>query len=395
MTSATFRTILCPLLGAASLLPALASAQLAFPGAVARTTPAEPAGLQFKAALQGQSNDNVYGTTTPASDFESTQTLGLSLGSAISRQNFTLDASVSNNQYQTHSDLNYTGRALNGAWQWESGSSLFGLVSANQTVTQNAVGTSINSTQRNLNTTQSGNALLGYEIGGGWQASTGVFSYNAKNEQQVYGQALSSGYSAAYLGGAYVLSSGSTLSVRTLSGSGNDDNNFTVHANELRLDGVAQSGAAYGAQLVYWEQDYAAQSNLNFSGWMGRATVTWLPTEKTSVPFELQRQLNGVVQSNATYTINDSVSVNPSWQMTSTLALHAGLQNLVIRYQGDPGGGASGEIDYLRMQMLGLHWQPRESVAVDFNLNQTARTTNLDNTSIQIHTVSLAASLAF
>ena len=99
--------------------------------------------------------------------------------------------------------------------------------------------------------------------------------------------------------------------------------------------------------------------------------------------------------ANATYPINDSVSVTPSWQMTSTLALHAGLQNLVIRYQGDPGGGASGEIDYLRMQMLGLHWQPRESVAVDFNLNQTARTTNLDNTSIQIHTASLAASLAF
>ena len=69
-----------------------------------------------------------------------------------------------------------------------------------------------------------------------------------------------------------MLSSGSTLSVRTLSGSGNDDNNFTVHANELRLDGVAQSGAAYGAQLVYWEQDYAAQSNLNFSGWMGRGS---------------------------------------------------------------------------------------------------------------------------
>ena len=158
---------------------------------------------------------------------------------------------------------------------------------------------------------------------------------------------------------------------------------------------MAQSGAAYGAQLVYWEQDYAAQSNLNFSGWMGRATTTWLPTEKVSLQVLLQRQLNGVDLANATYTINDSVSVTPSWQMTSTLALHAGLQNLVIRYQGDPGGGASGEIDYLRMQMLGLHWQPRESVAVDFNLNQTARTTNLDNTSIQIHTASLAASLAF
>lgn len=380
------------------LFGAGASAQVVFPAAVGRAPmldPSEPAVL-LRAGLGLQSIDNITAVSTGAeSDLITTTTLGASVRKAFSRQQFLLDASINDNQYQSHPELNYAGNTLNGAWQWASGSSLFGSFSGNRTVSQNAIGTSVNTSQRNLNTSQTSTALIGYELSGAWQVSTGLIQSSSVNEQQVYGQAIASEYHGGFVGGTYTASSGNTIALRTFSGYGSNTLDFAVQSTELSVNTVSAQDTTTSAQISYWQQSYAAQPIYDFSGWMGRYDVNWKLTEKTAVGWTLQRQLFGIPQANASYTVNDSVSLVPSWQMAPKIALRGTVQLLTIRYLGDFGAGNSGEVD--RFQTIGaaLSWRPLDLSELTFGVTSSKRTTSLNDSIVYINTVSLMGMIAF
>ena len=371
-------------------------AQLNFPAAVVRPPDSDASEVLYRTSLGAQSVDNIYGTTTGhTSDVFTTAIVGASVKTSINRQQFLLDAAVSDNEYQSHSELNYTGSALAGGWQWSSGEGLFGAVSGNRTVTQNAIGTSVNTTQRNLNTSQSSTALVGYEFGGGWQASGGVLQSSSVNDQQVYGQALVSQYRGAFAGTTYVFASGNSMSLRTLTGTGTNVYDFNLRTTEFRLDSVTSQGSTVGAQIAYWQQSYVTQSQYDFSGMMGRLAATWQPTEKTSLQWALQRQLYGVPLANSVYTVNDSLTMIPTWQVLPKVALRGNVQRLIINYQGDPGGGNSGEVDTFQTWGASIVWKPIENSEVSLTASQSDRSSNLSSGDVVINTISVVGMFAF
>jgi hypothetical protein len=392
------RLIASALCGVSAWVAMPAGAQMVFPTNVARpieSGTAEEAGLLFRAGLGSQGIDNIYGTTSGhASDVVTSESLGMSLKSSYSLQKLVLDASVNSNQYATHSDLNYTGTTLSGAWQWSSGSNLFGLVTGSRTVTQNSIGTSVNSTQRNLNTSQNTSALLGYDFGGGWQITGGGLQASSMNDQQVYGQALVSQYSGAFVASTYVFTSGNSMSLRALSGTGTNTYDFAVKATEFRVDSVSNVGTTVGGQLTYWQQSYSAHPEYDFSGYMGRFAVAWVPSEKTTIQWAVQRQLYGVPLATAVYTVTDSVTLVPAWMMTPKITLQANLQKSVIRYQGDPGGGASGQVDNFQTLGASLVWKTSDRADISVMYSKVNHTSNLSS-EVEINTISVLGKIAF
>ena len=373
-----------------------AQAQINFPATAVRAPDSDVSEVLYRTGLAMQSVDNIYGTATAHSaDAIYTESLGLSAKTSFNRQQFVLDASVNDNQYQSHPELDYTGTSLVGSWQWSSGAGLFGSVGGNRTVTQNAIGTSVNTTQRNLNTSQGTSALVGYEFGGGWQASGGVLQASSVNDQQVYGQALVSQYRGSFVGATYVFQSGNSMSLRTLTGSGTNVYDFNVNTTEFRVDSVTDQGSTVTGQLSYWQQNYVTQTQYNFSGMMGRLSAVWLPTEKTTIQWALQRQLFGVPLPNAVYTVGDSATLTPSWQFMPKVALRGNLQRLVLSYQGDPGNGNSGEVDCFQTYGASLVWKPIETAEISFNVSQMDHSANTGVPDVIINIISILGTIAF
>lgn len=381
------------------LQPFASSAQMILPSTLIRPaqTPTEDeAGLLFQAGLGIQAIDNVKGSSSgQVSDVVENQMVGVSLRSSYGQQKLQLDGSVSDYRYQSQSDLNYMGTSLSGSWQWASGSNLFGALTGSRTVTQNAIGTAVNSNSRNLNTSQNSSALIGYDFGGGWQMSTGALQASSENEQQVIGQALVSKYSGAFAAATYVYKSGNSMSLRTLSGSGTNSYDYYIRSTEFRLDSVTNLGTTLGAQLNYFQQTYPTQSQYDFSGYSGRLSAVWVPTEKISVQGALQRQMYGVPMSNAIYTVTDSALISPSWAMTNKITLKGSYQRSIIRYEGDPGGGASGQVDNFQTLTLGLDWKPTDTSGVSLSYSQSKHRSGLTNADTNINTVSLMGRIAF
>jgi len=381
------------------LQPLASGAQMIFPENLMRSaaTPSDDdMGIFFRASLGMQAIDNVKGSSSgQVSDVVENQMVGTSIRSTLGQQKLMLDGAISDSRYQSQSDLSYTGTSLAGTWLWSSGSNLFGALTGGKTVTQNAIGTSVNSSSRNLNTSQNSSALMGYDFGGGWQISAGALQASSENEQLVLGQAQVSKYSGAIAAATYGYKSGNSMSLRTLLGSGTNSYDYYVRTAEFRLDSVTNSGTTIGTQLGFLQQTYPTQPHYDFSGYSGRMSVVWVPTAKISIQGAIQRQIYGVPMSNAIYTVTDSVSISPSWAMTEKIMLKGNYQRSIIRYEGDPGGGASGQVDKFQTFSLGLEWKPKINTDVSLSYSQSAHRSGLSSADTEINIVSLIGRIAF
>lgn len=352
-------------------------------------------GVRFLAGLGIQSVDNIYATATePVSDSITTETVGATMNAGYSRQRLQLNAAFTNNQYQSHSHLNYQGRNVAGTWQWGSGAGWIGSASVAHVVTENTAATSVDATQRNLNTTKTSQALVGYDFAGGWQAIAGVVDALVNNERAVVGQS-DYRYYGVYAGATYTFSSGNTLGFRSLGASGSNTYDYSLRSNEIKVEVKPDDAMVLTGVLAYFEQSYATHPEYDFSGSTGSGSMKWQITGKTSLAASFQRQLNAMPFTNSIYTVNDTLLLAPVWQMTSKVALRGQLQDTLIRFVGDPGGGASGEVDRISTQTLGLDWMPRDYATLTLSTSRTKRTRNLDDFNVRVQRVSLAGTIRF
>ena len=355
----------------------------------------EETGVRFLAGLGIQSVDNIYGSATdPVSDSITTETVGASLNAGYSRQRLRLDAAFTNNQYQSHSDLNFQGRNMSGAWQWASGAGLIGSVSLSQVVTENPATSSVDATQRNLNKTQTNQAFVGYDFAGGWQAIVGVVDALVSNERAVVGQS-DFRYHGVYAGATYTFSSGNTLGFKSLDASGSNIYDYSLRSNEIKVEIKPDDALILTGVLADFRQSYASHPEYDFSGPTGSGSMKWQITGKTSLAASYQRQLYAMPFITSIYTVNDSLILAPVWQVTSKVALKGQLVDTVVRFEGDPGGGASGEADHIITLMVGVDWLPRENILLTLGVTRTSRTRNLDDSYLRVQRVSLAGTIRF
>ena len=392
--------IITLVLGAAVLLPAQAQQQTQ---EQSQQQTSEETGLRLLVGLGLQDVDNIYAATSnPVADLITTTSLGLTLNAGYSRQSLRLNARLDDNRYQSNSRMSYQGSNASALWQWESGAGWFGSARIGRVVTQNVATINVDATQRNLNTTRDNQVMAGYNFSGGWQAVTGVVNINVTNERAVLGQS-NYRYNGAYVGVTYALQSGSTVGVQTLVANGFNLYDFRLVSSQIRFetksDGATAesgSGALSGsATLSYTRQTYETRPEYDFAGQAGIGSLRWQLTDKTAITTAFQRQLIAVPFANSVYTVNDTVMLVPSWQITSKVVLKGDLQKTEIRFKGDPGGGASGEVIYFKTHGVNLEWVPRERSTVGLSFSRSSRTRNLDDSNARVQRIALTGTIQF
>jgi hypothetical protein len=354
----------------------------------------ENLGTHLAVGLGVQYNDNVYGSSTlPVSDVITAETLGFSTKGVYGKQSFNLDGTVTNNDYASNKRLNYVTSNVAAGWAFEIGSSLSGGIKATHAITLTPYGMSVNTSSSNLMTTLNDDAYLGYALGPGWQLVTGVANSSVDFGQAVVGQ-TSSQYSGSYLGINHYFGNNNSVLVTMQNATGHNAYDYSIHSSEIQINLRGDDTPSISCQIGYWKQSYDHDRLYNFSGVQGGLSVTWPFTLKTSGQISYLRKLVGNPIANSSYSIVDTLSIGPSWDVTSKINLKAQYQDIATRAMGDPGGGASNEVDTVRLGQLTLSWHPRDELSMLASYSRTYRTSTVAS-DISQNVFSIAATYTF
>ena len=361
----------------------------------ARVTENDDLGFKTLTGLAVQATDNLFASSSDrVSDVITTGTLGFTMKAAYGRQSLALNAALNSNQYLTHQDWNYIGNNFSGGWQWSSGLGLHGAVSASHVKSQNQSMVSAGSTQRNLNTTQTRQVSIGYLLDGGWDLNTGLVYSSSKNENAVLGQ-TSYQYNGVYVGATYNFRSGNALTLTTQRANGSNIYDYTIRSSELKFSTQKDEAMVVTWQLTHWNQRYELLPEYDFSVLGGGMQIYWPVTPRTSLALSAQRQPYGNPSPTSIYSTIDTLALTPGWEVSPKVMLRGVLQYGTVRDHGDPGGGASGRVDHIRMQTLGLYWTWQENATISGVVGRTERTSTAINSDFIINQITLQATYAF
>lgn len=342
------------------------------------------------------------------SDTINAATLGLRIDKEYAQQRIQLDIAGSAYRYSQLSYLNYDALEYRGAWQWRITPRWGGVLSADRRVSlASYADTALASrNQRNLNVTDNVQLTIDGTVHGGWHALLGVFQSQTKYAQAILPQ-NSNRVSGAEAGVKYVTAAGSALSLLRRSTQGDylnrvpdaatvSDNAFHRNDTELRLDwNVSGKSAILGriGKVDVRHENFAAR---NFSGLAGDITYAWSATDKLRIDLAARRELASWWQTTASYRIDDTLSLAPTWQISPKVSVRLRTERTQSDFLG-PVVALTGPLrhDTAQSALLGIGWAPWPNVALDASLQRFKRSSNFAGLDYDSTVASVNARLRF
>jgi exopolysaccharide biosynthesis operon protein EpsL len=365
--------------------------------------------ITVTAAYTVQTDDNLFRRwdgapdVTPRSDRLGISTLGLLFHTVQGLQQFELDASVVNYQYQENSELGYTAHNYAAAWRWAVTPRVRGNLTANQ---QQHPNSSTGNTEPNQQTQASYRADAEYEVDGLWHVVAGASQDKVSNQNAVtIGQEYSS--HALDAGLRYDSATGSSVKVTLQATDGSYlnevalpveaiDSKFHQIDSDLHLHWALSSASSADFNASAFQRSHPTYAQRDFSGLNWGAALNWSLSGKTALNLGLQHTLGAYATGNTNYTQTDLLSWGWSWQTSSKTQLRVHQDFAQISYHGSPFGAAeSPRLDNTRDTSLSWVWQPRTQWQISTALHQIARNTNVEKLDYVSNQLSLTAQFSY
>jgi hypothetical protein len=180
--------------------------------------------------------------------------------------------------------------------------------------------------------------------------------------------------------------------------------------NDYRDNRVATffNWALTGASLIDGSVGYTWRTHDNvpqrdFSGWTGSVGWNWTPTGRTSMRLLFLRDIGGVDDLTATYARTYTVSVNPTYQLTSKMTLNGTAQYQDLSFFGNTGfvntnttsGTLAGRHDKISTLGMGLGYQVTRVFSMGLNYSWSHRNSNVADGDFDDNVVFLSGSVTF
>ncbi len=351
--------------------------------------------------LAGNANPAAFLGTPDKSDTITGTTLGVGFDKTYSMQSLKLQASITNNRYSKFSFLNYNSTYFNGSWGWTFTPRLSGGLSLSRSQTLNNFAY-VQSYVRNLNTTDNINLDGDWWLASRWHALFGVSESSSNNSAQstLY---ISSKTTGANVGLKYESSPGNsiTFKLNDLRGSypGQPldyvdliDNSFSQREAELDFTWAPTGRSAFSGNLTYMKRLHDHFSQRNISGLSGTIGYEYSISDKSSVNFKMNRVIspyfatntlyfdangNTVFVLNSNYLVQNDLSVQPIWAITSKISMRMMADYGIEDFKGSvvPNPGPQ-QHDTTRSLNLQLDWVPTKNLSLSSSLGQTNRRSN-------------------
>lgn len=346
--------------------------------------------VTLHAGYSVQADDNLFrlpeGVVSAAerSDRIGVSTLGLQLQSLQGLQQFDLDASLVNYQYQNNRSLGYTAQNFSAAWHWAVTPRWRGNFIALQ---QEQPTSSTGDTSPNQQTQSHYRADTSFQVDGPWRVVAGVARERLSNQSAVtVGQDYSS--NALDVGVLYESATGSSLRLTAKSMDGtylNDlapsssalDTTFRQIESDLHAHWAVTPVSSVDMTASWFQRSHPTYAQRDFSGVNGDARFNWALSEKTGLDLTLQHELAAFATNNSNFSVTDRLSIGWRWQLGSKTQFRIRQELAEVAYRGSPFGLVqSSRSDTTRDTRISLLWQPSAQWQFTTEVRQLARTSN-------------------
>jgi hypothetical protein len=299
----------------------------------------------------------------------------------IGRQAVVLDGYGEYHMYDNFNQLDHFAYGLRGTWLWEIGNDLSGTLGARRTHRLADLG-ELRAPVKDLVTDDRLDATGAYRFAANWRLTGGVGGSHTTHEGRDLGDANSFGTRA---GIEYVSGLGNALGVEVRHTEGEapvdeilgigtfPDNEYREDEVALTLSYALAASMRMRGRLGRTERTYTELVGRDFSGTTGRGSVEWFPGAKTMLSFEVYREPDTVIDSDALYVDRRGIVMGIAWAATVKLVFGARMLNERRIYQGDPlitVTGAPLRDETIRIIRFHAGWEPERfwyfSGALDF-----------------------------
>ena len=324
------------------------------------------------------------------------------LNKLYSMQRFEASGSLVDNRYSNFDFLNFIAKNGSAAWHWNLTPYLYGRVSGSHTEALNnfaALTGFINSTNRNLRTTDTLRFDGTFEVDRAWHLVGGINQTVAKNSL-VNIQDFNTKISSVEGGIRYAFLSGSSLTYRIRSGRGEFinraqpivselfDTRFDELENEMRLIWPVTGKASIDTRIGYLERKHAHFAQRDFAGFVGNFNFNWAITAKTRIIASWARdlansqtastfRLPGFAPFSSSYAVNNLFSLGPVWQITEKTALRLRYDYNIRDFLGPVSAVPELRHDSQHSGLIELDWQPVRAIFLSASLRKDIRASNL------------------
>lgn len=355
-------------------------------------------GLTLSAAYSMQRDDNLFrlpdgvdaqavlGRPSGAETIDVTS-VGLRYGKSLSLQRIEMGVSLVDYRYRTYSRLDLLATNYDVTWRWALTPRLRGTVVAERDESVNSFNDTSVLTRGNQRVRRYQGVDALYEIDGVWRLVGGVQSTRNQNEQPLVGED-SYLLRSADMGLRYEARSGSSVTVRLRSGSGNTfngaalpttlrDEDFDQQEQVLDVRWLPSEKTTVDLNLVRFDRTHARLALRDYNGTNTALSLRWAATAKTLWTLQWASDLSSYQTTNASYARTERLTASWLWQVAARTSLQASVSESRRRYLGaPPGQQPDTQRDATRDASLGLRWNATRNLSLNASLQRTQRSGN-------------------
>lgn len=311
--------------------------------------------------------------------------LGVNIDKKYSNQNVMFSANVTNNKYDTFSSLDYNGTAYSAAWNWTVSSRLSGALSVKRAQTLNSFAET-QTYSRNLQTQDNKHLNADWLIGSGWHVFMGAQiteisnSISTINNLSYFSRADEWGvkYNPADKGSMALVSRNihaNTVNFRP-DHIAQIDAGYTERQEELQFNWPFSGKSELSGSLMGIRHTYPLFAQRDYSGLQHRLGYAWGITDKFHLNVRMQKNINSWLDAASSYYVSDTISILPTWQVSSKIDMRVELSQGRSDYRGAIVANTVPRHDEDRSSLIGLGWQPQKSVKLMASMQHSRRNSN-------------------
>ncbi|MDI1360983.1 XrtB/PEP-CTERM-associated polysaccharide biosynthesis outer membrane protein EpsL [Methylotenera sp.] len=331
---------------------------------------------------------------------------GIKVNKKYGLQAFRFDYSHLDSKYDNASFLNFNSNNYKAAWLWSLTPSLKGNLSSERKVDLIPFLDNRNSNTQNIRTLEMQMFDFDWSPHNVWHLLGGYTKLESVNSQ-TFLQETSFKFNAAEVGVKYSFPSDNfiALKLRKRDGENQEINvpnqvgkDFSENEAELsalwRLSGKSKLTANLGHN-GHTDDTYGLR---DFSGYFGGVNYSWDASAKLNVGVDLTRKLASYQDFTSSYTVNDVLSIRPTWALTSKVTLGGSLSASKRKFLGDGpivSATTPTRIDDGVTYGIEATWVPRSTMRFGVNLQHDKRDSNFADRDFSSNTVGINGQLTF
>ncbi len=338
------------------------------------------------------------------SDLIETESIGINLDKRYANQELQLKANVTNNKFNTFSNLDYVNTIYNATWNWTLTSKFNGTLSDSRTQTLNSF-TDIHIYSRNLTTTDTPHLAADWWLINNWHLTFGATDSKTTSTQSVINNQSYTSQVTEW-GVKYTPADGSSIAFvsrniqnQNINSSLNYyllvDTENSETQKELDMNWLLSGKSVLSGNLIYIDHQNPTFNQRDFSGSEGTLNYLYSVSDKTSLKISFNRSIGSWYDLYSSYNINDTFLIAPSWQISSKTNMHVEVSRSKANYFGSIMPNTIARFDEIQTEMLGFDWFPQLSVKMSTMIQNSLRYSNYSSYSYYDKSANVTVQITF